>query len=190
MKRVDYRDADTFKKDILFSTKLEKFWIKVYLKQICNKYDKIEYEDYGTDNTGKVTKYATSKADYKIYLFKNKKKIIQKLDVKWGPSKGKVTFKVNSLQNYIKDGSDILLFYNIGRVSLKKPMNYKLNQHIELINQNIKNIRYTIIKTSTMKDILDKYPHEKVWYMGNKLAVTIPECDFYNFWRGKKINEF
>jgi len=190
MKRADYRDTETFRKDILFSTKLEEFWIKLYIKQIVDKYDKIEYEDYGTDNTGLVTKYATSKADYKLFLFKNKKKIVQKLDVKWGPTKGKATFKVSSLRSYISDNSDILLFYNVGRLSLKKPINYNLKQHIQLIQDNIKHIRYTIIRSSTIKDLLDKYPHEKVWYMGNKLAITIPETDFYNFWRGKKIHEF
>lgn len=187
MKRADFRDADTFKKDILFSTQIEEFWIKIYLKQIINKYDRIEYENYGTDNTGVVTKYASTKADYKVVLYKNKKKETRLLDVKWGPTKSKATFKVSPLKKYISSGSSILLFYNIGRKALKKPVDYDLPQHIQLIQDNIHDIRYTIINPDKIKTLLENYPHEKIWYMGNKLSIVIPESDFYKYWRGKRI---
>lgn len=189
MKRADYRDKETFEKDILFSTKVEEFWMKVWLGQIADKYDKIEYEDYGTDNTGVVTKYASTKADYKVLLYKNKKKETKLLDVKWGPIYGKATFKVAPLQKYIRDNASILLFYNIGYKPLKKPKDYKLEQHLELLRKNFDNIRYTIIKPDTIKRLLEDYPNEKVWYMGNKLSIIIPKEDFYKYWRSNKIKD-
>lgn len=187
MNRLDYRDLNTFKKDILFSTKLEEFWFKLYIKQIALMYDKIEYEDSGTDNTGEFQTKATNNADYTIYLHNKNNIIIRKLDIKWAPTKGKATFKVKNLNHYIKDNINILLFYNTGLTRLIKPKNYNIQQHICKIQNNLHNIKYGIITTSSMKTILNTYEQRKNWNMGNRLSVEIPSNNFSNHFEEKQV---
>ena len=181
MNRLDYRTLDTFKKDILFSTKLEEFWFKLYLCQITSIYDKIEYENTGTDNKGKYQRVANKNADYTIYLTKLGKTVTRKIDIKWAPTPGKATFKVDNLKHYIKDDTNILLFYNTGDKRLIKRKDYDLTKHIEEINKVIKNIKYGIIAPYKMEKILKNYEHKKNYYMGNKVCVEIPSSDFSKY---------
>lgn len=188
MNRLDYRNLETFKKDIYFSTKLEEFWFKLYLRQICHKYDAIEYEDSGTDNSGKYTKRATKKADYTVHLHKNGSVGTIKLDIKWAPTFGKATFKVSNLKSYIADGSNILLFYNIGPAALRKPGDYNIKVHIDKILSRLEEIRYGIIIPNEMQKMLDTYPHKKNFYMGHKICVEVPYVDFSKYFTESEIN--
>jgi len=185
--RLDYRNLDQFKKDIYFSTKLEEFWFKLYLKQICSRYDAIEYDNTGTDNSGTYQRVATKAADYTIHLTKSGATASIKLDIKWAPTAGKATFKVKNLEHYIKDDIKILLFYNIGDKRLNKPKDHNIKTHIERITENLENIRYSIILPPQMQQMLNTYKHKISYYMGNKMCIEVPSEDFGKYFKGNVI---
>lgn len=187
MNRLDFRTLETFKKDILFSTQLEEFWFKLYLTQILPHYDLVEYENTGTDNTGAYKKRASKDPDYTVHLTKGEITHSRKLDIKWAPTSGKATFKVNNLKHYIKNDINILLFYNIGEKRFNKRKDYDLKAHLDILKKNINNIRYGVIIPAMMEDILKTYEHKINYYMGNKMCVVVPSKDFNKYFQETEI---
>lgn len=189
MNKKDHRSVETFKKDILFTTKLENFWFQLFLKEL--KRDKdinlISYNDKGTDNTGKLAK-AIPDADYEIrYRFKGQEYSLL-LEVKWAPTFGKAVFKTDNIKNYINQGASILMFYNVGDTRLKKPKDYNFKKHIELINRHLHEIRWGIIHTEKLPNLL-KYPKIYPYFFGKKECVEISYNDFHLFLTERIINE-
>lgn len=178
MNRFDKRNLDEFKKDIKFGTKIEKLLIQLFEKEMILNGYKIDIEDYGTDNDGEYQSKPNTKADYKIHFQIAKEVYSFITDVKFCPTKGKATFKVADLQNYIRQNASMLLIYNNSSVSLKKPKNHDLTLHTIKIIQNIKNLSWGFINTESIKLMLDSYPHKPIPYMGNKLGIVVPEQDF------------
>lgn len=186
MQRKDYRSDEQFAQDIMFSTKIEGFLWKIFCKRILKDYNYIS-EDYGTDNSGKIVQKSSSKADYRLKISINNIDYDLLLEIKFGTNSSKITFKVRDLQAYIKQKANILLFYNTGPEDLKKPKNYNLTEHYTKIINNIHYIKYALLSGDTMEKMLDSYPHNKVYYMGNKLSIIIPSSDFSKFFEGKQL---
>lgn len=181
--RRDYRSLETFKKDITFGTKLESFWFNLFLKEL--KSDKgielLSYEDYGVNNRGEYLDYANGNADYKIHYKTQNKEYNLLVEIKFCPTFGKATFKTKNLQAYIQQKASILLIYNIGKVDLRQPKDYNLQKHIELISDNIEDIRWGLISYESLGNILLTYPITKPFYMGKKECVILPYEDFKKY---------
>lgn len=192
MKRKDFRTHEVFQKDLKFTTLLESFFMFMFVEEIEKHYNckVLELKDNGVDNTGSVKKQATGHADFKI-VFQTHGNAEQYelppvydyiLEVKFAPTKGKMVFKIDNLKSYIKEGARILLFYNNGEISLKKPKDYDLEKHKQFILANKEYLQWTIIECDKLTEML-KLPIETPYYMGNKPCVILKESDFSTYFK-------
>ena len=95
--RFDNRSKDTFKKDIYFSTKLEKYFFDKWV-DICQQGNNIQLQnprDNGCGNDGEfIAKGNTAGADYMVYIQDHPERAMKKnhpLEIKWVPTAGKFT---------------------------------------------------------------------------------------------------
>lgn len=186
MSRKDYRTNQQFEQDIYFSTKIEGFLWKTFCERVLKNNTYIT-ENYGVDNSGKVVAKSSSNADYRLKLTIDNTLYDLLLEIKFGPNSNKLTFKVQDLKAYITQNANILLFYNTGKVNLKKPQNYNIEEHIKLIENNLKYIKYTILSPDILQTILDTYVHEKIYYMGNKLSIIVPAIDYSKLFTERQL---
>jgi len=173
--RFDNRSVSTFKKDIKFGTMLEKYFFNEWLEIAKTRDPKIKWEDNGCGNDGEfIAKGNTAGADYKVNNVP--------LEIKWVPTAGKFTLKENDLKAYIREGADILFIYNIGSANLRKPKDYDLDRHVELIEDNSSDIRWGIMQASDVKKLYDDAKENDLFrpinYMGGKSGVVLKSKDF------------
>lgn len=186
MNRKDFRTEKTFIKDIKFTTSIEKYLWELFCTRILKR---IQYEsiDYGTDNSGNFSKTSNHNADYRLKLTIDNKLYDLLLEIKFAPTNKKAVFKVQDLKAYIKQNANILLIYNQGPENLKKPKHYNLDDHIDLLSRNIQHLYYALLSPAIMTKMLSTYKHEKLFFMGNKPSITVPNEDFPILFRGKKL---
>ena len=119
--RFDNRSVSTFKKDIHFATKLEKYFFTEWLEKVKSGSSGLhvsEWSDNGCGNDGEfIAKGNTAGADYKISgsikgegLDAELKD--EPLEIKWVPTAGKFTLKENDLRAYVTEQASILFIYN------------------------------------------------------------------------------
>jgi len=186
--RFDNRTKAVFKKDIKFSTKLEKYWWDNWLKH-CEQREDITVKnprDNGCGNDGEfIAKGNTAGADYMAdvqYL----KADVQDLpvEIKWVPTAGKFTLKENDLKSYVKEGACILFVYNSIRcgTDLRKPKSYDFDKHVKLIESKRDQMKWGLMMQASVKklyeDAKQKALFEPIHYMGNKLGIILKEADY------------
>lgn len=175
MSRMDNRDLETFKKDIKFSTLLEKFWMDSLVTTI--KKDplviKAEYFNNGIDNSGEYVEKSNRNADYNLLVATLSGDIYNTLEVKFAPTKGKITFKYNDLKDYVKQKAYIYLIYNDGSISLKKPKDYNVDKHIQMILNHINYVKYTMLPPDKIDYFIKYNDPVKIPYMGFKMGYIL-----------------
>ncbi len=113
--RRDVRTDKEFKDDIKHTTKKEKFLVEVYRRELKHRGIIITVSDNGIDNTGKVIKgNVDCRGDFTI---ENENGDSWIAEIKNSPVATKCTFKVASLQAYVRDSTSILLFMNTGNIN-------------------------------------------------------------------------
>ena len=142
--RFDNRSVSTFKKDIYFTTKLEKYFFHKWLEVVGNSDSMTvsSWSDNGCGNDGEfIAKGNTAGADYKISGSINARHgleaelLDEPLEIKWVPTAGKFTLKENDLKAYIREGASILFIYNAIRcgTDMRKPKDYDFERHVKLV---------------------------------------------------------
>lgn len=193
--RFDFRDKETFKKDIYFSTMLEKYWWEKWLSVTESRRDILvkNPKSNGCDNTGEfIEKGMTAGADYMADLTYRGQTVNQcPIEIKWVPTKGKITLKENDIKAYIKEAACILFVYCCdGDEDLRKPKDYDLDKHIALIENQFHNIRWGLLSHEKLKSLYDKYKTEQkikpIKYMGYKNGLVLPQADFDNWFVQEK----
>jgi hypothetical protein len=161
--RFDNRSKDAFKKQIKFSTMLEKYFFNKWLDVVKDTgvVTVSSWEDNGCGNDG------------------------EPLEVKWVPTAGKFTLKEGDLKAYIKEGASILFIYNSVNcgTNLRLPKeNYDLAEHIKKIESKEDQIKWGIMWSPKVKQF---YNHAKdndlikpIYYMGGKQGVVLQQSDF------------
>ena len=181
MSRFDNRDISTFKKDIKFGTKLEKYF--------AHKWAKIagatRIVDNGADNTGAfIASGKTSGADYLVDYGEYKN---LPLEIKWVPNYGKLTMKVGDLEGYIKEKAAILFIYNSLNhgLDLRKPIDYNLDTHVEKIECIAHQLKWGIMYPDKVKSFLETHRKasliQKISYMGGKPGIILKQDQFHNW---------
>ena len=189
--RFDNRTVSTFKKDIKFSTMLEKFFFTEWLK-ICK--DKIwDYGDNGCGNDGEfIAKGNTSGADYKVtgtLFFPDGEQEVEDhpIEIKWVPTAGKFTLKEHDLKAYIREEASILFIYNSVRdnTDLRKPKNYDFDSHIKLLKSKSHQFKYGIMWKDMVKKLYEYGKENSLFrpinYMGGKSCIVLPQKEF-RYW--------
>lgn len=187
MKRFDKRTKEAFAKDIKFGTMIEQFWMRKCLPEIIkhNLYPGfLSIKENGVDNTGEFQNRPNGNADFLVVTNTNE----HPLEIKWAPTKGKITLKEQDLKNYVNQNADILLIYNNSNVSLRQPKHTNYSEHWSKILQFIEQIQWGIIYSSSIKSILKLTP-EKIYYMGNKPGFIIKEKDFGQYFNLRNFTD-
>lgn len=189
--RFDHRTIDTFKKQIKFSTLLEKYFFNTWLSA-CESLDHISISNprnNGVDNSGEfIEKGKTSGADYIVDIKYNKMSIDNMpLEIKWVPTYGKLTLKEGDLKAYVKERAGILFIYNSEKLDLdlKIPKDYNLDSHIERIQSIQNQMKWGIMMPSDVKDFFDFSKSngmiKSISYMGGKPGVVLKQSEFSNW---------
>lgn len=186
--RFDNRTKAVFKKDIKFSTKLEKYWWDSWLNQ-CEQREDITIKnprDNGCGNDGEfIAKGNTAGADYMAdvqYLWLNTQDL--PVEIKWVPTAGKFTLKENDLKSYVKEGACILFIYNSVKcgTDLRKPKNYDFDKHVKLIESKRDQMRWGLMMRASVKELYENAKQEALFkpihYMGNKLGIILKQEDY------------
>lgn len=183
VRRFDNRTKEEFCKDIAFGTKIEAFWIKVWIEELKNwpEYKLLSVTDHGVDNSGKFVAQSNGNADFyiKYYHYGDFKE--HPLEIKWAPSNDKATFKITDLNNYIKTNSSMLLIFNTSETNLKRPPSYNYQKHLDNIIDHMPQIKWGIIDPPNISRILNKHTHFPVPYMGNKMGLIVIPEDFSKY---------
>lgn len=198
MGRFDNRSKEQFKKDIKYSTMIEKFWVE-YLDIHLNlengtahsskSNSRINIFDNGTDNTGEYQEKSNGNADY-VVMYPDGR--AQLLEVKWCPTYGKISLKKYDMKNYIEQGADIFFIMNMNRkVSLKKPKDGDWEAQQELMKQAVAdgNIKWCITSTEDLIRITNEIDITKIPWMGGKHGYILKEKEINKYMNWRKFNE-
>lgn len=177
MTRKDNRNQDQFKKDIKYGTMMEKFWADKLLETM----DGISLKDHGTDNSGDYRKKASDKADY---LMITDLGVEIPLEIKWCPTSYKISLKKYNMISYIEQKASIYFIMNFSDVSLKKPKDGDWEKQQKVINDNINDIKWSIVPHTTLYQITLDIDVTKIPWMGGKHGYILgkQEIDKYMNW--------
>jgi hypothetical protein len=193
--RFDYRSIDTFKKQIKFSTQLEKYFFQKWL-DVCDNLPHITVQNprnNGVDNDGEfVAAGVTSGADYMVDLVYGKKRYSDvPIEIKWVPTFGKLTLKVGDLKAYIREGAAILFIYTkSSQVDLRLPKDYDLEKHINKIESVQNDLCWGIMTPDKVKVFLSQAKEngliQNVHYMGGKPGIVLNQDEFHKWFKQEK----
>ncbi len=191
--RFDNRSVSTFKKDIYFATKLEKYFFNKWLSKVesgsCGLHVS-EWSDNGCGNDGEfIAKGNTAGADYKISGSIKGEDLDSELadeplEIKWVPTAGKFTLKENDLKAYVREQASILFIYNSVKcgTNLRKPKDYDFDRHIELVEAKGQQIKWGIMWSPRVKELYNITKKDAgfkpIHYMGGKYGVVLKQEDF------------
>ena len=191
--RFDNRSVSTFKKDIYFATKLEKYFFTEWLEKVKSGSSGLhisKWIDNGCGNDGEfIAKGNTAGADYKISgsikgegLDAELKD--EPLEIKWVPTAGKFTLKENDLKAYVTEQASILFIYNSVKcgTNLRKPRDYDFDRHIKLVESKSQQIKWGIMWSPKVKQLYENTKKDggfrPISYMGGKQGVVLKQQDF------------
>ena len=197
-KRFDNRTKSTFKKDIKFGTMMETYFFDKWVHSCDNRDDISIYNcrDNGIGNDGEYVETGTntSGADYMVDYFDSEYGFANlPLEVKWVPTAGKFTLKVNDLKAYIKEKAAILFIYNSVNcgTNLRKPKDYNLENYIELIESKANQIKWGIMWPDTvdlfLQTNMDIGNIQKIPYMGGKPGIILKQKNFHKWFKEQKF---
>jgi hypothetical protein len=182
--RFDNRTVSTFKKDIYFSTMMEKYFFDKW-RGIVKKAQGMVIEDWdnnGCGNDGEfIAKGNTAGADYKISAcFEDESNTIELVDhpleIKWVPTAGKFTLKEGDLKAYVKEGASILFIYN----SVNCGTN--MRKYKQLVESKGQQIRWGVMWSDMVVRFYNNAKENDLFrpinYMGGKSGVVLKSSDF------------
>jgi|TARA_R110000751_G_scaffold60557_1_gene126330 hypothetical protein len=193
--RFDNRSVSTFKKDIYFATKLEKYFFNKWL-EVISVSDYVSVSSWGDNGCGNDGEFIasgnTSGADYKIsgtLKDPHSELVDEPLEIKWVPTSGKFTLKENDLKAYMREDASILFIYNSVRcgTDMRKPKDYDFERHIQLVESKSQQIKWGIMWSSKVKEFYNHATENNLFrpinYMGGKSGVVLKQQDFPKWFR-------
>ena len=190
--RFDNRSVSRFKKDIYFSTMMEKYFFEKWRGIVKDTQGMVidDWDNNGCGNDGEfIAKGNTAGADYKISAcFEDESNTIELVDhpleIKWVPTAGKFTLKEGDLKAYVKEGASILFIYNSVNcgTNMRKPKDYDLDKYKQLVESKSQQIRWGVMWSDMVykfyNDAKENNLFRPISYMGGKSGVVLKSSDF------------
>ncbi len=190
--RFDNRSVSRFKKDIYFSTMMEKYFFDKWRGVVKEAQGMVidDWDNNGCGNDGEfIAKGNTAGADYKISAsFEDESNTIELVDhpleIKWVPTAGKFTLKEGDLKAYVKEGASILFIYNSVNcgTNMRKPKDYDLDKYKKLVESKSHQIRWGVMWSDTVyrfyNNAKENNSFRPINYMGGKSGVVLKSSDF------------
>jgi hypothetical protein len=191
--RFDNRTVSTFKKDIYFSTMMEKYFFDKW-RDVVKVTEGMVIDDWdnnGCGNDGEfIAKGNTAGADYKISASfedcwsETIQLVDEPLEIKWVPTAGKFTLKEGDLKAYVKEGASILFIYNSVNcgTNMRKPKDYDLDKYKQLVESKGQQIRWGVMWSDMVERFYNNAKENNLFrpinYMGGKSGVVLKSSDF------------
>ncbi len=190
--RFDNRSVSRFKKDIYFSTMMEKYFFDKWRGVVKEAQGMVidDWDNNGCGNDGEfIAKGNTAGADYKISAsFEDESNTIELVDhpleIKWVPTAGKFTLKEGDLKAYVKEGASILFIYNSVNcgTNMRKPKDYDLDKYKQLVESKSQQIRWGVMWSDMVERFYNNAKENNLFrpinYMGGKSGVVLKSSDF------------
>ena len=190
--RFDNRSVSRFKKDIYFSTMMEKYFFEKWRGVVKETQGMVidDWDNNGCDNNGEfIAKGNTPGADYKISAsfeddFNTIVLVDHPLEIKWVPTAGKFTLKEGDLKAYVKEGASILFIYNSENcgTNMRKPKDYDLDKYKQLVESKSQQIRWGVMWSDMVEEFYNDAKENNLFhpisYMGGKSGVVLKSSDF------------
>lgn len=190
--RFDNRSVSRFKKDIYFSTMMEKYFFDKWRGVVKDAQGMVidDWDNNGCGNDGEfIAKGNTAGADYKISAsFEDESNTIELVDhpleIKWVPTAGKFTLKEGDLKAYVKEGASILFIYNSVNcgTNMRKPKDYDLDKYKQLVESKSQQIRWGVMWSDMVERFYNNAKENNSFrpinYMGGKSGVVLKSSDF------------
>jgi hypothetical protein len=180
-KRFDNRDRETFKKDIARSHSIQQWLIDYWVKEMAANDYHIEYENTGTDNSGRFLEQATNEPDYYISIFDkiNKTECKQSVEVKTAPHYKYLNFKVESLEAIVKYNAYTLLFIGVDtKAETKKDL-----------ESSLRYASWCFFSPKTAAKILSLPSRSVKNFYGGKPCIEIKAIDFDRWFKVKPFGQ-
>ena len=190
--RFDNRSVSRFKKDIYFSTMMEKYFFDKWRGIVKETQGMVidDWDNNGCGNDGEfIAKGNTAGADYKISAsfeddFNTIVLVDHPLEIKWVPTAGKFTLKEGDLKAYVKEGASILFIYNSVNcgTNMRKPKDYDLDKYKQLVESKSQQIRWGVMWSDMVEEFYNDAKENNLFrpinYMGGKSGVVLKSSDF------------
>ena len=190
--RFDNRSVSRFKKDIYFSTMMEKYFFDKWRGIVREAQGMVidDWDNNGCGNDGEfIAKGNTAGADYKISAsfeddFNTIVLVDHPLEIKWVPTAGKFTLKEGDLKAYVKEGASILFIYNSVNcgTNMRKPKDYDLDKYQQLVESKSQQIRWGVMWSDMVEEFYNDAKENNLFrpinYMGGKSGVVLKSSDF------------
>ena len=100
------------------------------------------------------------------------------LEVKWVPTAGKLSLKINDLSIYNS--------VNCG-TNLRKPKDYDYNNYIDLIESKFKQFRWGFMPPENISKLINSGDIVNIPYMGNKKGIIVKQKDFHKWFKEEQF---
>jgi len=179
MGRLDNRSVDEFKSHIGFTTEIESRLMECWAQSLNS--DCLAYMDNGVDNSGQYVEDGLNTSDVDFIVVTEDGP--EKTELKFVPTAGKLTLKLNDVRNYIRQKARVLFIFNTGKESLKVPKDLDIEAHWKRIaNAHLKGeLKWALVDHKTLAKMLSSTEPQKIPYMGGKQGIIITEKKYSNF---------
>ena len=179
MSRLDNRTVDEFKSHMKFTTEIESRLMECWAQSTNS--DCLAYIDNGVDNNGDYVEDGTNTSDVDFIVVSEDGP--RKVELKFVPTSGKLTLKLNDVKNYIKQGASVLFIFNTSNESLKVPKDLDVESHwSKIVDAHLKGeLKWALADHKTLAKMLGSTEPQKIPYMGGKQGIIVTEKRYNKF---------
>ena len=179
MSRLDKRTLGEFKNHMRFTTEIESRLMECWA--VSTNSPCLAYIDQGVDNDGGYVENGVDTSDVDFIVITEDSQ--EKVELKFVPTAGKLTLKLNDVKNYIRQQASILFIFNTSSESLKVPKDLDIESHWERVKQTHEKgeLKWALVDYKTLGKMLGSTEPQKIPYMGGKTGIIITQKRYDKF---------
>ena len=185
MTRLENRSVAEFTSHIAFTTEVESRIMDAWAES--SNSGCLWYQDNGVDNNGGFVKNGvdTSAVDF----IANINGIETPIEMKFVPTKGKLSLKSADIHNYLRQNANVLFVFNMSDKTLKVPEDKDIKKHWRKIRDTWKAglLKWAIVGPSTLVEMHEKNREVLIPYMGFKPGIIVDESEYGHYFRLRRF---